>query len=250
MIPYVRRKMILSEIKKKELVYFEELLKKVENISESTLRRDLKVLEKEGYVDLLRGSAVKIRTSSYDMPLQAKERLHAKEKERIAKHAAYLVEDGEVIYLDSGTTILHMVKYLKDKHIKVITSNIQIVNILQGCSFYCILLGGEISISLGSVSGPITDKLLSELFFDKSFLGASGYTVEGGINTPDLREANKKRLAMEHSQQTFVLVDGSKAGKQTLCKAFDIDDCIIITDEPNEILEKHAKFIVVPELIT
>lgn len=247
MIPYVRRKKILDELRKKEIVYLEDLVKTLNDISEATIRRDLKALEEEGYVDLLRGGAAKVRTGSYDVPLQTKERLHTAEKDRIARFAASLVDDGEVIYIDSGTTALQMVKYLKEKQIKVITSNTQVINALEDTKFSLILLGGDLHRSLGSVAGPITEKQLSELFFDKAFLGASGYTLKGGINTPDLREANKKRIVMEHSQKTYVLADGSKAYKQTLCKAFDLDECVILTNESNELLESNAKFIVVTD---
>jgi DeoR family fructose operon transcriptional repressor len=246
MIPYVRRKKILAELGKKEIVYISDLEKTLPDISEATIRRDLKALEEEGYVELLRGGAAKLRTWSYDIPLQTKERLHIQEKDRIARYAASLVDDGEVIYIDSGSTTLQMVKYLKDKQIEVVTSSTQIVNVLHECKFSCILLGGEVNISIGSISGTITERQLSELFFDKAFLGASGYTLKGGINTPDLREATKKRLVMEHSQKTYVLMDDSKANKQTLCKALDFDECIILTDETNELLETTAEFIVVP----
>jgi DeoR family transcriptional regulator, fructose operon transcriptional repressor len=250
MIPYVRREKILAELKIKKLVYIEDLIKIFNNISRSTIRRDLKALEVEGYVDLLQGGAAKLCSGSYDMPIQSKKRLHMGEKNRIAKYAASLVKDGEVIYIDSGTTTLQMVKYLKGKKIKAITSNTQIINEFQDGDFNCIFLGGEISSLLGSVKGPIAERLLSELFFDKAFLGASGYTLESGINTPDLSEVNKKRIVKKHSKETYILVDSSKANKQTSCKCFDIDECIIITDESNEILEKYAKFIVVPNEAT
>ena len=82
------------------------------------------------------------------------------------------------------------------------------------------------------------------MIFDKAFLGDSGYSVKSGINTPDLKEAKKKKIAKDNSTDTYVLVDASKANKTTFCKAFGIDECVIITDEPNEILEKHAKYFV------
>lgn len=246
MIPYLRRKKILAELRKKEIVYLNELEKALPDISEATIRRDLKALEEEGYVDLLRGGAAKISTASFDVPMQTKERLHTKEKQMIAQYAASLVNDGEVIYIDSGTTTLQMIPYLKHKRITVITSNTQVINLLPECQFNCILLGGQVYTSLGSVSGPVTEKQLAELFFDKAFLGASGYTQEGGINTPDLREATKKKMVMEHSKKTYVLADGSKANKQTLCRALAFDQCTIITDESNEILEANADYVVVP----
>ncbi|SIQ42654.1 DeoR/GlpR family DNA-binding transcription regulator [Halanaerobium kushneri] len=247
MIPYVRRKKILNDLNKNELIYIEDLINKFSEVSESTIRRDLKQLEEDGYLDYLSGGAVKLRTTSYDMPLQKKQELHTKEKKAIARYAASLVQEGEVIYIDSGTTTLEMIDYLKDKKIKIVTSNTVFINNIHEYKFDCILLGGEISSDLGSVGGPITERQLQELYFDKAFIGASGYSLESGINTPDTREATKKRIVKEHSKKTYVLVDGSKAYKQTFCKAFDIDECVIITNEENSILKENAEYVIVED---
>lgn len=243
MIPYVRRQSILTELEKHDIAYVNELSETL-NISASTIRRDLNTLAEEGQIVLLRGGAVKLLEGSFDMPIQAKQLLNIEKKERIAKYAASLVHDGEVIYVDSGTTPLAMMKYLKKKKITVVTSNTQIIETLMESDVQCIILGGDITKNLGSIVGPITEKLLQNMFFDKSFLGASGYSVSGGINTPDIREATKKELVKNNSKDTYVLVDSSKADKTTFYKAFGLEECTIITDETNEILEKYAKFIV------
>lgn len=243
MIPYVRRQSIMTELEKHDIAYVNELSEALD-ISASTIRRDLNTLAEEGQIVLLRGGAVKLRTGSFDLPIQAKQLLNIEKKERIAKYAASLVNDGEVIYIDSGTTTLMMMKYLKNKKITVVTSNTQIIETLTDSDVECIILGGELTKNLGSLVGPITEKLLQNMFFDKSFLGASGYSLPGGINTPDVREATKKDIVRTNSKETYVLVDSSKADKTTFCKAFNLDECIIITDESNELLEKHAKFIV------
>lgn len=244
MIPYVRRQNILAELEKHEIAYVNELSEVLE-ISSSTIRRDLNTLAEEGQIVLLRGGAVKLRSGSIDLPIQTKQLLNIEKKERIAEYAASLVNDGEVVYIDSGTTTLAMMKYLKKKKITVVTSNTKIIETLYDSDVECIILGGDITKNLGSIVGPITEKLLRDMFFDKSFLGASGYSLTGGINTPDVREATKKDIVRMNSKETYVLVDGSKADKTTFYKAFDLDKCIIVTDSTNELLEKHARYIVV-----
>lgn len=243
MIPYIRRNRILEEFEKKEVVYIEDLIKTLEDISMSTIRRDLRTLANEGEILLLRGGAAKLKTGSFDLPIHTKQMLNIDKKNKIAKYAASLVNDGDVIYIDSGSTTLNMIKYLKDKEITVVTSNTQVINELSDTKIICIILGGEITKNLASIVGPITDQLLSNMFFNKAFLGTSGYSLQGGINTPDSREANKKKIVREHSKDTYVLADGSKAGKITFSKAFEINECIIITDEENEILDKYANYI-------
>ena len=244
MIPYLRRKQILEQIEKKEIVSVEELAQIMTNASLSTIRRDLKALADEGQIELLRGGGVRMKEEAYETPIQTKALLNVEKKDQIAKFAAQLVNEGDVIYIDSGTTVYEMIKYLKDKNIKVVTSSTRVVADLDDAQFTCIVLGGEVSRSLASIAGSLTESQLDSMFFDKAFLGASGYSVKSGINTPDLKEAKKKRIVKENSADTYVLVDSSKANKTTFCKAFDLDECVIITDESNEILEKHAKYFV------
>jgi len=244
MIPYIRRQNIISELENAEVIYVEELAKNL-NISVSTIRRDLKTLVDEGQIVSLRGGGVKLKTGSYEIPLQTKQLLNNEKKHKIAEYAASLVMPGDIIYVDSGTTTLYMIKYLKKKKITVVTSNTQAINEIIDSNITGIILGGEINKNLGSVSGPITEKLLLNMFFDKAFLGASGYSVLGGINTMDVKESTKKELVKNNSKITYVLVDSSKANVTNFCKSLNLSECTIITDEKNETLEKHANYVIV-----
>ena len=242
MIPYVRQRKIVEELEKKDIVYIDDLVGLFSDVSESTIRRDLKMLEEEGQIQTLRGGGVKLKSSSYDIPVVEKKKMYKEEKERIARFAASFVENDEVIYIDSSTTCLQMIKYLKDKTITIITSNIQVINELDSPTIKCIVLGGEVNRSLDSISGPLTEATLNNLYFDKAFLGTSGFSVENGINTPDFREANKKAIVKEKSKECFVLADHSKGNINTLCKAFELNECVIITDKSSMLLENHAKY--------
>ncbi|CAM4167264.1 DeoR/GlpR family DNA-binding transcription regulator [Paenibacillus alkaliterrae] len=244
MIPYIRRKQILEEVEKKEIVYVEELAQTMKSTSLSTIRRDLKTLADEGQIELLRGGAVRIKEDAYETPIQTKVLLNIEKKDQIAKFAASLVNEGDVIYIDSGTTVFEMIKYLKEKNIKVVTSNTKVIAEIDDAKFSCIVLGGEVTKSLASIAGPLTETQLDSMFFDKAFLGASGYSLKSGINTPDPKEAKKKEIVKNNSADIYVLLDSSKANKTTFCKAFGIEECIIITDESNDTLEKHAKYFV------
>lgn len=247
MIPYIRRKKILDEFEKKDVIYVEELVESLKDISLSTIRRDLRTLEEEGQIVLLRGGAARLKVGLYDLPIKTKELYYKKEKNIIAEYAASLVNDGEVIYIDSGSTTFQMINYLKNKQITVVTSNTQILTCLSDTKLKCIMLGGEVTNTLSSVVGPITDRLLSEMFFDKAFLGTSGYSYDGGINTHDFRESNKKRIVQNNSKKTYVLADHSKCDKRALSKAFDINECIIISDKLTDTLEKYATYIIAEE---
>ncbi|MEH7442681.1 DeoR/GlpR family DNA-binding transcription regulator [Bacillus sp. JJ1122] len=245
MIPYVRREKIMDELENKQIMYIEDFLKIFDGVSESTIRRDLKTLEDENYIVLLRGGAVKLKLDAYEIPVGTKKLLYKEDKEKIAKYAASLIEDEEVIYIDSGTTCSAMVKYIKAKGIRVVTSNIQVLNEINGNGIEsCIIVGGEVNKSLDSISGPLTDAALKSMNFDRSFLGTSGFGLEVGINTPDFREASKKTIANTNSRQCYVLADSSKFNKSTLCKAFELKDCTLITNKPIPSLEGVIEYFI------
>jgi len=244
MIPYERKQILLAELEKQEVVNLESLCTALSDVSESTIRRDLKTLEKEGQITLLRGGATKAKSGSYDTPLISRSLLRVKEKEKIARAAADLIKDGDVVYIDAGSTPLLMIKYLKHKEITIVTTNAMVFSEIADTQIHCVMVGGDILNSTASIVGPLTDSTLQEMYFDKAFIGATGYNLESGINTPDLREANKKKIVKNNSNETYVLVDSSKEGKRTMCKAFDISECTLIVEKETDFLMKYATYII------
>lgn len=242
MIPYERRKRLLEEMAKQEIIDIDELVRILKTVSKSTVRRDLKTLSEEGQVVLLRGGAVKLKSDSSDTPFNSRSLFHVKEKDLIAKLAASLVKDGEVIYIDSGTTPFRMLNYLRNKQITVVTTSTLLVSELEGTRLDCIILGGQVNKATASIVGPITDNLLKEMHFDKAFVGASGYDLVAGINTPDYQEANKKRIVKAQSRNCYVLADSSKEGKITMCTALDLSEVTLITEKISDALAKQVQY--------
>ena len=141
MIPFERRRQMLQAFDNSEIVTLDELKKILNGISESTIRRDLKALAREGEIVLLHGGAARKMSGSYETPVGSRNILNIKEKNSIAKYAAELVSDGEVVYLDAGSTILRMVKYVKSKDITIVSTNALIAQELEGGRAKCILIG-------------------------------------------------------------------------------------------------------------
>jgi DeoR family fructose operon transcriptional repressor len=244
MIPYERRKRILDTLEKQEFVNIEDFISVLCNVSISTIRRDLGTLESEGKIVMLQGGAVRMNSRSYDSPVSSRKILHVKEKEMIARAAANLIKNGEVVYIDAGSTALRMLKHLRNKQITVITTNAIVVSDLAETDFKCILVGGEVLKETGSLVGPLVDNTLANMYFDKAFIGATGYDLQAGINTPDEREASKKAIIKKNTKETYVLVDNSKEGVKSLNKCFNLGECIIITEKETPLLRKHAKYII------
>ena len=203
MVPELRKEEILKSIKKRDISYIKDLAAEL-NISLSTVRRDVAALEQEGSVIVMRGGAVKYKA---------------------------LVEDGDCVYVDSGTTTVGMLKYLQGKRITIVSSSTELLDNLPIKNAKCILLGGEVRDDLESVLGALTEKMISDMYFDKAFIGANGYIPDGGIYTYDDREARKKVIVKDHSKVVYVLMDTSKKNKYAFSKVFDLGEAILITEE-------------------
>ena len=244
MIPYLRQKRILELLCENEIMSLEALQKQLAPSSLSTIRRDILAMQQENQVQMLRGGSVKLSAAEdVELPVAEKARMNIDSKERIACCAAEFVRDGETIYIDSGTTTALMTHYLRDKNITIVTSNTNILNEANRLQGALIILGGELNKTIASISGPITDRQLGEMLFDRAFIGASGFSLHGGVSTFDMREASKKRIVKANSQITYVLADASKAGRNTMCKAFPLTECVLITDQENELTTQISSVI-------
>jgi len=229
MVPDLRKQEILKYMTGKDVVYMQDLTDELD-ISLSTIRRDLQALQEEGEVVLMRGGAARIMQRDFDEPVVRKKLINSEAKEIIAKKAAALVEDGDCIYVDSGTTTVAMLKYLAGKQITIVSSSTQLMEYMPIKGAKCILLGGEVRDDLESVFGSLTEKMISNLYFDKAFIGANGYIEDGAIYTYDPREARKKEIVKEYSRTAYVMMDTSKKNKHAFAKVFELNECILITE--------------------
>lgn len=231
MVPYERQEKIIDNLHTKDILKIEELHQLIPEISISTLRRDLKELEKNGKIVMLTGGAVKIASSAVELSITAKQALYAKEKEKIADLAVRFINDGEVIYLDSGTTCTALLNKIIHKEITIITTNASVLGISKETNAEIIILGGKFNPTISSLNGPLTDDNIQQFYFDKAFLGANGIDASRGVSTPNLSEANKKKNIIKNSNKAYLLCDNSKFHINSAVKAFDLKDITLITDK-------------------
>ena len=246
MIPYERRQQLLQVLEDSEFVTIDHLIGSIEGASESTVRRDLKALADEGLITLLRGGASKVRDkgNTPDTKVESKLILNMEAKDKIARYAASLVKDGDVIYLDAGTTPLKMTKYLHDKDITIVTTNVLIFQELAGTRAECIIVGGCVNVEMGSVMGDLTVSTLEGLFFDRAFIGITGISPKSGFSTPDLKESRKKKVVKENSRHSYILADSSKFGITSMCKVFELDQVTLITEKEEGIPKECNKYLI------
>lgn len=245
---YARHELILDRVATGETVTLDELMDAT-GASPSTVRRDVRALERAGHVVSLRGGAIRVEDRTSELPAAAKALINREEKTAIAHAAAGLVRDNETIYVDSGTTALELVRSLHNVRAHVITSNTQVLALPLPKTLTVTALGGDFLPDIGSVAGTMTDRELAELFFDRAFIGATGVSTDAGVTTFDIREANKKRIVHSHSRETYVLADSSKLDRVSLCRAFGLSDCTIVTDADSPLLREARDVIVSPPVL-
>jgi DeoR/GlpR family transcriptional regulator of sugar metabolism len=210
------------------------------DISEVTIRNDLKVLAAQGWLRRVHGGAEITPEFVPEQPFSDREHIHSSAKESIAAAAAAMIRPGDTILLDSSTTAFQLALELKKIpwELRIVTSNLHAAMTLKDCpAFEVIILGGVIRGETSSVVGPMAGDILAGMYADKGFFSASGITVERGLTDADIREVEMKRTMVKASRETIVMLDASKFGQQsflTFAALQDIDHVITEGNIPNE----------------
>jgi DeoR family transcriptional regulator, aga operon transcriptional repressor len=212
-----RRRAILELINREGRVLVNELATTF-NTSQVTIRKDLEILHAGGLLHRTHGGALPSREGALaDPTLREKEKLHRKEKLRIAEVAASMVSEGQVVILDSGTTTTAIARALRSFHnLTVVTNAVNIVSELSGTDVEVIVTGGALRKNSFSLVGPIAEETLRRLSADILFLGVDGFDVSYGLSTPNLLEAKVNRIMVEVSKTTVAVCDSSKFGRRSL----------------------------------
>ena len=212
-----RRQHILELIQRQGRVLVIDLSRELK-ISQITIRKDLDYLQSKGLIQRSHGGALRIRSSALvDPTLQEKQKQNFQEKERIATAATKMVEEGQCVILDSGTTTTAIALGLKQfKQLTVITNAVNIAAELAGTDFEVILVGGSLRKNSFSLVGPIAEDTLRRLNADILFLGVDGLDVRYGLSTPNLLEAKVNRVMVEVSKTVVTVCDSSKFGRRSL----------------------------------
>jgi DeoR family transcriptional regulator, aga operon transcriptional repressor len=212
-----RRRAILELINREGRVLVNELATTF-NTSQVTIRKDLEILHADGLLHRTHGGALPSREGALaDPTLREKEKLHRKEKLRIAEVAASMVSEGQVVILDSGTTTTAIARALRSFHnLTVVTNAVNIVSELSGTDVEVIVTGGALRKNSFSLVGPIAEETLRRLSADILFLGVDGFDVSYGLSTPNLLEAKVNRIMVEVSKTTVAVCDSSKFGRRSL----------------------------------
>jgi ribose transport system substrate-binding protein len=185
-------------------------------VSEGTIRNDLDALEAEERVRRVRGGAVVVKSSgAASMSDKVK---NARTKQRIARWAAELVDDGDLIWLDPGTTTQMMVPSLKDrKGLTIVTNGLRVASLLAETTKHIVLLvGGRVGTDGMYTVGPDDNAFIAQLQFGTAFVSSVGFTMDAGLTVNDYAQALLNEQVVSAAERVVALVDSSKFGKRSI----------------------------------
>lgn len=202
-------------------------------VSGSTVRRDLARLRSQGTLQRVRGGAKVDDDADEAMPFAWVAAHDAEDKAVVARRAAGLVSDGDIVLLDIGTTVVHLARELRGRRITVITSSLVVLDTLRNDpEVELILLGGVVRQAYQSLVGLLTGTALSQVRADLAFLGTSGVRVNGDVLDSTRVEVPVKRAMLEAADRCVLLADRHKfpgGGVLKVCDVSDLD--VIVTNQ-------------------
>ncbi|GGP11097.1 DeoR/GlpR family DNA-binding transcription regulator [Oceanobacillus neutriphilus] len=232
MLPVERQKKMIDLLMIKKVMKMPELKEELE-ISIDTLRRDINTLAEQGKLKKIYGGVKLAEPKFGEASMEERMITHLDEKTAIAKKCKSFIEDGDCIYLDSGSTTYQIAKYIKDKrNLTVITNSVPVILELMNSAVELIVIGGKVRKNERSV--VTYDYLFNfhQLNIQKAFICASGITMDKGISDYNVEEALARKKIVELSQEVYVAADSSKFGRNVTVNITGLDEIdYIVTDE-------------------
>lgn len=243
-----RQNQIVALVNKHGSVRVKELSERFE-VTEDSIRKDLTLLEKKGFLRKTYGGAMKVRVNVHDLTVSQRKEKNIEEKQRIAAKAVELIKDGDVVFLDISTANLELAKLLvkSSMNITVVTNMVDIMlEFMVPTSVRLIFIGGVFNRSRDGFVGSFTDKQLSEFRFDIAFMGTVGVDVFGNaVSTYMVEDGITKSTVMEVSKAAYMILETRKFNTDGTYKYARIDDfCGAIMDSapPAELEEKLREY--------
>lgn len=239
-----RKRAILDWLTEKGKVKVVELSEAFD-VSEPTIRRDIKELDEKGLLIRTHGGAIALEEREHEPSFHEKQDKFHKEKESIGKLAASLIKDGDTLLLDSGTTTLQIAKELNAKGITVVTNSLDIAYELEKKQeIEVVLTGGIMRWNTRAMVGAVADEALKRFHVDVAFLGTNYISIEGGLTTHNMMEATTKSNMIKIAKKVFVVCDHTKFDKTTFYQIASLDDLDgIITDSgmSQEMMQRYEQ---------
>lgn len=205
--------------------------------SEATVRRDLAVMEQKGLVRRVYGG---VTLKKEDMPMEIRRQEHAAAKEAIALKAAALLQDGMTVFLDSSSTVQHLLPHLtRFRDLTVMTNSHRVTEVLADSKVRLICTGGELVKRNMAYVGRIAEATLENFCPELAFISSQGVDKSGEITDASEEETALRRAVLRRAKRCVFLCDSSKVGKRFFCRLghlSDMDEVIVDGDFPKDLL--------------
>jgi DeoR family transcriptional regulator, fructose operon transcriptional repressor len=243
MLAETRRQKLFDLITRQGYATLDELVR-VLSVSESTIRRDLEALDLAGSIKRTHGGAVYTGEVRSMPPFDERTATAAAEKRAIGLAAAALLEDGDTVLLDGGTTTLEVARALIGRRLQVVTNSLPIAQLLASSQQTdLILIGGYVYPRTGVALGPLAITTMQSIRVRTAILGAGGLVTEGIYNSNSLLVETERQM-MACGQEVMIVADHTKIGRLALarlCGLDEVDQVVVdsvLTAEQRAILEE------------
>jgi DeoR family transcriptional regulator, fructose operon transcriptional repressor len=224
-----RRNRLLEIVRGHQFASLPQLVDQL-GVSESTIRRDLEALETQGITRRIHGGVLFVGSGAKVMQFESRDPAHWELKGAIAQRAASLIEDGDTILLDGGSTTYEVARLLVGRPLHVVTNSLPVANLFASdATSDLVLIGGNVCTRTGVVRGPYADLMLSQVRVRKTVLSTAAVSEEGFFNN-NLLLIETERAMMRAGKEVIVVADSTKFGNQSLghvCSLGTVDHVVV-----------------------
>ena len=230
-----RTNLLMDLLEKRDFMMVDEIAE-LTQVSKATIRRDLQELEEKGIVKRFRGGvSLKDKVLREEsVPLHEMLVVNTDNKIKIARKAAELIEDGDVIFLDSGSTTYQMIPFIHAEDVHVVTNGVKHAAQLSDMRIPTYILGGSIALDGMLTLGEEITAVVEKMNFDKAFLGARGVDQQAGYTTTNENDSAMKAAAVRRAVKSYVLADSGKIGKRKFFTFASMKEAVCITNDCEE----------------
>jgi len=210
------------------------------NVSSATIRSDLRELSDKGQIIRTHGGAIIESGAGFEPVTKQKRDLNLAAKEQIARLAIELIDNGDTVIFDTGTTTLELAKLVNQRQrITAVTNDLEIARVLEEMnSVNVIMLGGELRKNFHCTVGAAGINMLTQLSVDKAFMGTNSLSISNGASTPNIQQADIKKAMIASAQKVILLCSNRKLGKDSFAHFASLDQIDTLVIERIHVNEK------------
>jgi len=183
------------------------------NVTVETIRRDLRVLEEEGFLKRTYGGAF-LEGAQKDAPVDVRQAINSRGKNVIAKKAAEFINSGDLIFIDFSTTASFLTKHIANKEVTVLTNSLYVTNAFSDMpNVELIVIGGSYTKNCNAFLGDAAVETFSKYYVDKVFMSCRYLSIENGLTDYNEKYAAFHRCMLKRGKEIFLLADGTKFDK-------------------------------------